>query len=81
MTITKEVSSFSELYENSWSGAISTLDTIQDHDMEDELMKFLEEEFSEGASETEVNDFLWFEDEYIFDRLGISTEDEEDEEE
>ena len=34
---------FNDLYENSWSGAIDTLDTIIKNDMENELMEHLEE--------------------------------------
>lgn len=89
MKICREID-FSYLTENSWSGAIDTLNTIGEHMKEDELMDLLEEVF-EGdiptATEvndflwTKVNDFLWFEDEYIFEALGIKDEDEEDEDE
>ena len=33
------------------------------------------EMFPEGLTETKLNDILWFEDEWIFDNLGIETED------
>lgn len=81
MKICREID-FSYLTENSWSGAIDTLNTIGEHMKEDELMDLLEEVF-EGdiPTATEVNDFLWFEDEYIFEALGIKDEDEEDEDE
>ena len=36
---------FEDLYENSWSGAIDTLNIIIKNDMEDELMEHLEEIF------------------------------------
>lgn len=70
---------FRELKNNSWSGAVTTLEKIEEAGKEEELMDFLEEEFVETPTETDVNDFLWFEDEYIFEQLGIK--DEEDEEE
>lgn len=79
MKICREVG-FYELKEQSWSGAIDTLNRIEDEGMEEELMDFLEEVFNgETPTDTEVNDFLWFEDEYIFETLGIEDEEEEDE--
>lgn len=72
---------FRELKNNSWSGAISTLEKIEEAGKEEELMDFLEEVFDmEIPTETEVNDFLWFDDEYIFEQLGIKDEEEEEEE-
>lgn len=66
--------SFKELKENSWSGAISTLEEIEKNGKEEELMELLEEVFEDTPSETEVNDFLWFDDDYIFENLGIEME-------
>lgn len=57
---------------NSWSGALDTLKDIEEADKEDELMDFLEEIFNgEIPTETEVNDFLWFERDYIYESLGL----------
>lgn len=72
---------FRELKNNSWSGAVTTLEKIEEAGKEEELMDFLEEEFVETPTETDVNDFLWFEDEYIFEQLGIKDEEEEEEDE
>ena len=66
---------FSDLSENCWSGAIQTLDTITEHDKEDDLMQLLEELFYDGIELTELNDFLWFDSDYIFECLGIEQED------
>ena len=67
---------FNDLYENSWNGAINTLDTIIKNDMENELMEHLEEIFdNQIPTETEVNDYLWFESGYIYECLGIDLED------
>ena len=67
---------FNDLYENSWSGAIDTLDTIIKNDMENELMEHLEEIFdNQIPTETEINDYLWFESDYIYECLGIDLED------
>ena len=81
MLIVKCEYGFNELYENSWSGAVDTLKTIMENNLEDELMYHLEEIFYEGATNTEINDYLWFESDYIFEVLGINEEEEEEEEE
>ena len=60
------------LKNNSWSGALDTLKDIEEADKEDELMYFLEEIFNgEIPTETEVNDFLWLERDYIYESLGL----------
>ena len=75
MKIVREYN-FNDLYENSWSGAIDTLDTIIKNDMENELMEHLEEIFdNQIPTETEVNDYLWFESDYIYECIGIDLED------
>lgn len=72
MEIIKEINRFEELYSNSWSGALDTLKDIIDAGKEDELMELLEDTFyGETPTETEVNDFLWFEREYIYESLGL----------
>ena len=38
------------------------------------LMQLLEYTFEDVPSETEVNDFLWFDDDFIFKELGIKGE-------
>ena len=60
------------LKNNSWSGALDTLKDIEEDDKEDELMYLLEEIFTDTIpTETEVNDFLWFERDYIYESLGL----------
>ena len=60
------------LKNNSWSGALDTLKDIEEADKEDELMYLLEEIFTDTIpTETEVNDFLWFERDYIYENLGL----------
>ena len=87
MYIKKEITSFEELKENSWSGAVDTLNRIEELGLEDEFMAVLEECFDnieEIPTETEVNDFIWFETEYINELLGRNCDDlfdDEDEEE
>ena len=60
------------LKNNSWSGALDTLKDIEEADKEDELMYLLEDIFYDTTpTETEVNDFLWFERDYIYENLGL----------
>ena len=60
------------LKNNSWSGALDTLKDIEEADKEDELMYLLEEIFNgDIPTKTEVNDFLWFERDYIYESLGL----------
>ena len=78
----KQDMDFNDLMNNCWSGAVDTLKTIEERDKEDELMAHLEEQWlDEVPTMTEINDYLWFEDEFIFQCLGISETEEEEEEE
>lgn len=75
----KQDMGFNDLMENCWSGAIDTLNRINELNKENELMAHLEEQWlDETPTMTEVNDYLWFEDEFIFQCLGISEEEEEE---
>lgn len=77
----KDDYSFEDLTRHCWSGAIDTLKTIEENNMEEELIQLLDENFwNEIPTMTEVNDFLWFEDEYIFETLGINEEEDEEDE-
>lgn len=81
MYIKKEIN-FTDLLENSWSGAIDTLKAIEEANKEEELMEYLEVVFEgDVPTETEVNDFLWFESDDIYEYLGISDNEEEEEQE
>lgn len=55
-----------------WSGAEDTLRTIMHHDLEDEFMDLFEQVWGDEIPDlTQVNDWLRFEWEDIFDYLGI----------
>lgn len=75
---------FNDLMKNCWSGAVDTLRTIEENDKEEELMAHLEDifetYFDNVPTMTAVNDYLWFESETIFEALGISEDEEEEEE-
>ena len=64
-----------------WSGAVETWEKIVDAGKVEELEGYFEEMYPEGVdSVTAINDDLWFNDEEILDYLGITDEDEEEEE-
>ena len=81
MTITVQREfSFHDLLDECWSGALDTLNTIYEHDKEEELMSLLALDcFSSIPDLTEVNDLLRFEDEWIFEQLGIDPDDDDEE--
>lgn len=59
------------LKENSWSGALQTLDDIERNELEQEFMFLLENIFPDEVDETELNDFIWFDRDYIYEQLGL----------
>lgn len=61
-----------------WGGAADTWDRISDEDKIEELDNLLENAYPEGISLTDLNDLLWFEQDWVFEELGI-VEDEDDE--
>ena len=72
MYVKIEMDDFRTLKNNSWSGALDTLKDIEEADKEDELMYLFEDIFYDTTpTETEVNDFLWFERDYIYENLGL----------
>lgn len=64
-----------------WSGAMDTHTKILEAGKENEFDALIEECYPEGLSKTQLNDLLWFEDEWIFEMLGIDPDEDEDEEE
>lgn len=72
MKVYSDFYEFSDLTENCWRGAIQTLDTVSENNKKSELMDLLEEVFYDGIELSELNDFLWFDSDYIFECLDIS---------
>ena len=61
-----------DLYCNTWSGAEKVLDRIMHENKEDEFLELFEEIFYDDIPTlTEVNDWLRFNEEDIFQYLGI----------
>ena len=61
-----------------WSGADKTIRIIVENDKVEEFDQLIEELFPEGIDETNLNDLLRFEDDWIFEALGIGEEELEE---
>lgn len=73
MEIKKEINDFYALADMVWSGAVDTIADIQNANKEDEFMDFLESVFGdEIPTDTAVNDFIWFERDYIYENIGLT---------
>lgn len=72
---------FSDLQKQCWSGAIQTLEVINSNNLEEEFMSYLEEALFMGElpTMTELNDYLWFDADQIFEDLEINENDDEEE--
>ena len=60
----------------SWSGATETKNIIINEGKEQEFEELIEELFPNGVSATELNDCLWFDQEYVLNVLGIELEED-----
>lgn len=65
---------FYELYDILWSGAIDTLEDIKKANKEEEFMEHLDEVFDRvnEVEDTKLNDYIWFERDYIYESLGLN---------
>lgn len=61
-----------------WSGAKSNAETLTSEQL-DIVESILEDAYPDGISETQINDFFWFEFDTIHEWLGIKDEEEEEE--
>lgn len=56
-----------------WSGGRDTLETLKKYDLYDQAQAAIEEIYcEESPTDTEINDFLWFERDTIAQYLGFS---------
>ena len=73
MEVITEYGNYWDLKDHSWSGALDTLADIEKADKEEELMDFLEEVFADRTpTDTEVNDYLWFERASVYEAVGLN---------
>ena len=66
-----------------WSGGAETLEKIRKFDLThpgamNAAQQYIEECLGDEATVTQINDMLWFEDDFILEAIGYCTEDEED---
>ena len=62
-----------------WSGAVDTYDKIEAANMLGDLESYLEDIYPDGLTMTELNDILWFDGDSVLADLGISAEEDKDE--
>ena len=73
MEIRKEINGFYELADMVWSGAVDTITYIQNANKENEFMDLIENVFcNELPTDTEINDFIWFERDFIYENIGLT---------
>ena len=65
---------------NAWSGAVETQERIIEAGLEADFERLIDDCYPEGISSTQLNDLLMFESEWIYESLGMTEEDEEEEE-
>ena len=61
-----------------WSGAIETKELIINLGLEEEFEGLIDELYPEGLTDTQLNDLLWFDSDWILKTLGIKEEEEEE---
>ena len=56
---------------NAWGGAIETKNLILDAGLEEEFEELINQCSPEGISDTNLNDILWFDRDWVLEILGI----------
>ena len=61
---------------NAWSGAVNTKNLIISLGLEEEFEMLINELYEEGLTDTQLNDLLWFESDWILENLGVEVEED-----
>lgn len=61
-----------------WAGAKDTYALIDCNNKLDELDELITQCYPDGLTETQLNDILWFESDWVLDNLGIEDEDNDE---
>ena len=69
MIVKKEISTANEVRDLVWSGAVDKVADLSDGQIES-ILNILEDSYPDGMSETELNDFFWFDDNTYAEWLG-----------
>lgn len=78
MLVAREINTFNDLMDMAWSGAVDTLNDITKADKEIELMNLMDDCFmndiltGKTPTETEINDWLWFDRDFIYEHCGLN---------
>lgn len=59
---------------DAWAGAIETKEVIIEKGKAEDFDSLIKELYPEGLSDTQLNDILWFEEDWLFENLGIATD-------
>lgn len=70
LKVTEEVD-FETLYTNSWGQARGVLLEIDEEDMSEELMDFLEDLYPDGVDAVELNDLISYDWEWLYNKIGM----------
>lgn len=57
---------------NAWSGAKQTQISIIEAGLSDAFDSLIEELYPDGIDETQLNDILWFDSEWVYESLGMT---------
>ena len=63
-----------------WSGAAETKERILEAGLEEEFERLIDDCYPEGISSTQLNDLLRFDSEWVYESLGMTEEEDEDDE-
>lgn len=55
-----------------WSGATDTYDKIIEAGKEEEFIQRLDDIYPDGLTESQLNDLLWFEEEWCYELVGLN---------
>ena len=61
---------------DAWSGAVNTKNLIMRVGLEEEFEMLIDELYEEGLTDTQLNDLLWFESDWILENLGVEVEED-----
>ena len=64
-----------------WAGAINTYAIIDYHNKLEDLDTLITECYPDGLTQTQLNDILWFDSEWVLRNLGIEDNDDDELEE
>lgn len=59
---------------NAWSGAKDTKETIINEGKTEEFNQLINDLYPEGIEETQLNDIMWHDTDWVYEMLGIEEE-------